>query len=182
MAAADAGRGLPVYLTGHSKGGPMATLAATNLHLNGGPSPHVITFASPHPGNSAFAACYDAVITQRRWEFAKDLVPLVPPISGVANDLADLAASIPYVGEDLAKVFRLAAEWDYAPVGERMYINSAGHFTAFGLDEQERLLLDIAPEIATGGLAAVGHAHCCTCATKECDGGYQSGVCGGTCC
>lgn len=182
IAAADNGRGLPLYLTGHSKGGPMATLAAAYLHQQGGAAPHVVTFASPHPGNGAFAAAYDKVIAQRRWEFAKDVVPLVPPTPAVAEDLADLVAEIPDVGADLAAIFRDAATWDYQPVGTRLYINSAGHFTHFGLDEAARLALDIAPEIATGGLAAVGHAHCCTCETKECDGGYQRGVCGGDCC
>lgn len=182
MASADGGRNLPVYLTGHSKGGPMATLAAAYLHQSGAPSPHVITFASPHPGNAAFASGYDAVISQRRWEFAKDLVPLLPPLPVVADDLAEVAAEIPVVGTDLAAVFKETATWDYKPVGTCMYINSGGHYTSLGIDEPWRLALDIVPEIASGGLAAVGHAHCCVCASKECDGGYQNGVCGGSCC
>lgn len=182
MATADNGRGLPVYLTGHSKGGPMATLAAAYMHQNNAPTPHVITFASPHPGNGAFQAGYDAVISQRRWEFAKDVVPLVPPIPAVADDLADLFGAIPVVGHDLASVLHEAAKWDYVPVGTCAYINSQGHFTAHCQSEDTRLYVDIIPEITFGGFAAVGHAHCCTCATKECDGGYQSGVGGTGCC
>ena len=57
---ADLQGGVPLYVTGHSKGAAVAQLAAYRLARKGIPPAAVYTFAGPRPGNAAFAAAFDA--------------------------------------------------------------------------------------------------------------------------
>lgn len=190
--AADGGAGRPLLITGHSKGGPLATLTAAKIaaahaagELTDVPVPTVVTFASPHPGNSGFAGYYNAAVTQRRWEFALDIVPLVPPTPEVANAIGDLVKKVPELGEFLGKLFDVDAAWDWTPVGELMYVNSRGNYTWISLSELHRLEVDILPEILRYGTATLGAAHCHGCPDDfgtVCDGGYMTGACADTCC
>ena len=51
--------GAPVYVTGHSLGGAMATLCALDLHLNNiHRDPIMINFGSPRVGNKCFVHAY----------------------------------------------------------------------------------------------------------------------------
>ena len=70
-----------VYITGHSKGGAMATVASWFCykdleHLD--IVPECYTFASPTPADETFAAAYNDVITQFGYENYYDIVPLSP--------------------------------------------------------------------------------------------------------
>lgn len=47
---------LPLYITGHSKGGAMSSLAAYCLKAEGIVPQSVYTYASPHPGDATFAS------------------------------------------------------------------------------------------------------------------------------
>jgi hypothetical protein len=75
----------PLYVTGHSKGGSIAFLAAMRcksaLAAKGLRNPvYVCTFAAARPADQDFANAFDAVIQHAvRYENADDIVPLVPP-------------------------------------------------------------------------------------------------------
>ena len=90
-----------VYLTGHSKGGAMAAIAAYRRDRN---IPEiriarVVTFAAPKPGDAAFRDGYQNLIANHiRYESYGDLIPLLPPsgIGSLSNRVAELS-SIPVV-------------------------------------------------------------------------------------
>ncbi len=70
-----------IYLTGHSKGGAMASIAA--ILLNGDTDlpnvTQVVTFASAKAGDSAFAKAYNLQVNQTSYEYHLDIVPFLPP-------------------------------------------------------------------------------------------------------
>ncbi|MBX7134589.1 MAG: lipase family protein [Fimbriimonadaceae bacterium] len=70
--------GKPLFITGHSRGGALATLAAQSLVYVHLPAVAVYTYGAPRVGNSAFAAKYD-IASHYRVENDKDIVPHVPP-------------------------------------------------------------------------------------------------------
>lgn len=78
-------RGKPFYITGHSKGGGLAFLAAMRFILTYGTTPSgVYTYAAPRVGNSEFSLAYDARLKgcTCRFEFQDDIVPHLPPHTG----------------------------------------------------------------------------------------------------
>ena len=69
----------PVYVTGHSLGGAIATLLATSIKNNYDISPIVATFGSPTVGEPAYAAFFDEYIERStRVVHAWDIVPRWP--------------------------------------------------------------------------------------------------------
>ena len=197
------GGDMPLYFTGHSKGGPMASLGAARLwmdHQQGSatnvPLPSVITFASPHPGNTKFKDFYNGVITtSRRWEYAYDIVPIAPLTQAdiVAFRLwLEKHSTLSHFEKMLLDAFlALMFTWDYAAVGKVEYIDAAGNHNPIDNPEAIRLVTDILPNVEANGLAALAAAHCHACHSKgvncpskdcKCDGGYQSGTCGTTVC
>ncbi|WP_235680189.1 lipase family protein [Paenibacillus albicereus] len=72
----------PLFLTGHSLGGALATLAALDLAKNGpGRNPIVYTFAAPRVGDSEFAESYaKAVPRSFRLANSNDIVTYLPPL------------------------------------------------------------------------------------------------------
>jgi triacylglycerol lipase len=72
---------LPLYITGHSLGGGLATLAALDLAVNTPfANPVVYSFASPRVGDPDFAAKSDVAV-QTHWRVLNtlDVVPVLPP-------------------------------------------------------------------------------------------------------
>jgi triacylglycerol lipase len=69
-----AARGTPVWLTGHSLGAALATLAGARL----GSAQGVYAFASPRVGDGGFAAA-PGLANLVRFVFSRDLVPRLPP-------------------------------------------------------------------------------------------------------
>jgi hypothetical protein len=67
-----AGRAAPLFVTGHSLGGALATLAGSALRARA-----VYTFGSPRVGDAAFAATLQAPLF--RVENRRDVVTRVPP-------------------------------------------------------------------------------------------------------
>jgi hypothetical protein len=95
----------PVYITGHSLGGNLATVFASYLSFKfreAGRSPdsiNVITFAAPAAGNTEFARDFDKKFPRSiRIENAGDIVPKFPCTSSVA-DLGSLYSNMPAAGE-----------------------------------------------------------------------------------
>src|SRR5882724_10059788 len=78
--AGKLGPQVKVYVTGHSKGGSLAMLAALTLRADKlTPVTEVVTFGAPRVGGPDFAAKYAAAgIAGIRYENSQDLVPHVP--------------------------------------------------------------------------------------------------------
>lgn len=76
--------GKPLYLTGHSLGGAVATLTAAGLARFGVEGIQVYTFGSPRVGNHGFAALYQHTLPASfRYVHQDDLVTRMPWLFGV---------------------------------------------------------------------------------------------------
>jgi hypothetical protein len=118
-----------VYVTGHSLGGAMASIGAYILsQSNHIPIEQVVSLASPKPGDPAFQAAYQTVITnQLRFENYEDIVPLLPPEPSFIKTVVAIVELIPRIGKELANLFKEAENWDYVPVGQQQFIESDKH-------------------------------------------------------
>jgi hypothetical protein len=174
------------YFTGHSKGGPMATLAAMRycfLNPNAA-KPVVYTFASPRPGNTAFATAFqNKGITQNRYENYQDIAPLFPPSASdvtssllPALELAQYAKKIDAIWASVLKaLFNTVAGWDYASVGTGYFIPQNG--SPIGQTNSQTQWSDVFVALMKGDYAAVPQAHCAACPSAKCQGGYMTGLC-----
>jgi len=110
-----------LFITGHSKGGALANLAAYRAAGVEGWADmpvSVATFAAARAGNAAFARGYAATrIACLRYEIPNDLVPHLPPGPETPQWVNALARGL---------VPRLAAS-DYHPVGEKVASAGSGH-------------------------------------------------------
>jgi len=167
--------GKPVYLTGHSKGGPMATIFAARIHFT--PMIPILpeavyTYASPHPGNTEFVDKFPLVaIPVKRYENYLDIVPLVPPTEAAIK----LAEKKPVIG----KLFQIAKGWDYAALGERRYIDKK-HQVIYNKPELTAAeVRRLAWTVIAGpcGLTKVAMAHMYTCGNGYMLGTCPTGVC-----
>jgi hypothetical protein len=109
--------GKPLWITGHSKGGAMAPIAAAKLRER-----HQIQaqglrlFAAPKPGNDSFARYFARVVPDTvRYEYQDDLVPHMPPSPGWIEKLSKL----PVLGRELRRLSGL----EYAHVGTLQFID-----------------------------------------------------------
>ncbi len=133
----------PLYITGHSKGGPMSTYAAMDA-INYGKVERVTTFASPRPGDVDFYHWYrsyvlqDQHITQVRYENNIDLVPLLPPEQGSIDDMVNTIRIIGAMEsvinlqegleiEIFANLLAFETHWNYHPIGQLRFINKDHH-------------------------------------------------------
>lgn len=169
--------GKKVYVTGHSKGGALASLAAYLLHAAGINVQQVVTFASPRTGDPAFQAGYQKVIpNQIRYENYGDLVPLVPPSGAFIGAIACIVKQIPDIGPELAAIIAEAENWDYVPVGAEYFIESPANHYAINTRESEiDQVGDFIWNLVSNGfdiLTTLGNAHAIACFY-----GYMSGAC-----
>ena len=172
------GNALPVYVTGHSKGGAMASLAAWMLSQNVGiPVAKVITFASPKPGNALFKAAYEMKLTQVRYENYQDIVPLLPPGGGFQAAASQLLRFVPGSQEFLDRL-RQAGEWGYLPVGSQLFITRTRQVIADeSLDKQIwDVVTEIGDDIWHQNFLSFVDAHITGCGL-----GYMTGTCPGVC-
>lgn len=79
-----AASGKPLFVTGHSKGGALACLAAARLAGAGLTPAGVYTFAAPRPASCEFAEDFARTFgtSACRFEFRNDIVPMLPPSEG----------------------------------------------------------------------------------------------------
>jgi hypothetical protein len=115
---AQAGDTARLWITGHSKGGGMAPLAALRFHRAAGITPRVVTFAAPKPGNRAFAEAYNALIETTRYENADDLVPHLPP----SPKFLSMLTALPLIDKRFGKLKR----FEYEHVGTLRFIHWSG--------------------------------------------------------
>lgn len=70
----------PLWVTGHSLGGALATLAAFRLETDGVVVHQTEVFGSPRVGNDKFSKVYGDKVSQIfRWVHQNDLITMVPP-------------------------------------------------------------------------------------------------------
>jgi hypothetical protein len=142
----------PLFLTGHSKGGALATLAAWRARsLWNRPVGEVVTFASPRVGDGAFRKTYEAAgIAQTRYEYGDDLVPHLPP----DLRLVALLARLP----NLPRAF---PAFDYQHVGKLLYLAEGDALPGDSLSVERERVKRLARLLAKGprGLAVMVAAH-----------------------
>jgi len=153
----------PLLITGHSKGGAIASLAAIKLKTEEGIEPAgVYTFGSPHAGDTAFAKNYDREIkSQWRFENQDDIVPHLPPRAKLAKALAKL--------DD--RLQRLA-QYPYAAVGKLQFINWKNEIQSEGFFLEWRRLGHLAAMLAQLQFKEIGGDHSVAAA-----GNYQRVPC-----
>lgn len=151
------------YVTGYSKAGALANLAAMRLLIERGVTATVFTFAAPHPGNEDFATAYDQHIGSVRYEYADDIVPLLPPSLAFRR----MFTSVPFLQPYLHRF-----DLDYAPVGTLRYITKAGAIVTDTPTLRFQRYLSLAELIVTGHFEEIVKDH-----RGECGGGYMTAVC-----
>ncbi len=170
----------PVYVTGHSKGGAMASISAYVLSQSYQvPIQQVVTFASPKPGDGDFQTGYESVIgNQVRYENYGDIVPLLPPSDTFIALMVALLALIPDVGQDLANLFKSAEGWDYQAVGSEEFITE--NFDVISNEswaaQTLAVFLELGEDLLELNFSSLGDAH-----SLQCGYGYMSGTCPGVC-
>lgn len=150
-----------VLVTGHSKGGAVAHLAAARLALTSvvhGSDLVVRTFEGAHPGNPAFSQAYARLVPDViRYEYRDDLVPHLPLSFTMRRlfreEIARLDLFDGVVGIDLP-------DFDYAAAGTLRYIDGAGavHDGSSALLSARRFA-SLAERIATADWAGIVHDH-----------------------
>lgn len=142
---------LPVVVTGHSKGGALASLGALRMQHEAGITPAAVyTFGSARAGNTQFANDYDAKI-RKDWRFENkdDIVPHLPPA----------AQLLPFLTEIDAR-FSLLSAHAYDSVGTLEFLDWKG---ALVTGESIRLygerLLHFGDLVITGHIEQVAKDH-----------------------
>jgi hypothetical protein len=109
--------GKPLYVTGHSKGGAMANIAAVKLVV-AGYTPFVCTFEAARCGDLAFQTGFDAQVKHAtRYEYRDDIVPWLPP----SDAFLSLAGKLPFLADLLNSLIP-----NYVPVGDLRFIDWTG--------------------------------------------------------
>lgn len=106
--------GLPLYVTGHSKGGALAALAAIRLLRAESITPTAVyTFAGARAGDISFAKNYATQITTHwRYENTDDIVPHLPPTLAVLGLLTAVEPRL-----------KTLTSHEYRSVGTLQFIN-----------------------------------------------------------
>ena len=159
-----------LYVTGHSKGGAMAALAAARLFFQEAVSATGVYIYGPaRAGNSVFVSTFPSQIPVVRYEHYLDVVPFLPPNLRRRSVLAGFTL--------LHEIFANVARWDYTPLGTLRYIRQDGTVVgdSAGLSVQREK--EIVAEALAGGTADIARAHGPWCKRALSDGGYMLGVC-----
>jgi len=165
---ASGGGNQPVYVTGHSKGGGFAHLAAMRFRTAGITPAEIYTYGAPRAGDADFAAAYDQALSAFRYEYMDDIVPHLPPKASFAAVLSQW----PGIDERL----RSLPVFDYADVGTLRFIDWDNQIVGdSGLLQSERFL-HLATLIVRGQFGKFTADH-----NSSCGGGYMSQVCPGIC-
>lgn len=157
----------PLLVTGHSKGGAMAALAAWRLVTELKIPTRVVTFAAPRTGSAAFRDAYSAtVLDHSRYENADDIVPLLP---AATDGFLKVLSALPLIGKDFAGLSR----FDYESVGNLSFIDWSGDML---VGDSPKLALErtlsVVRLIVRGRFMQIAADH-----TLGCGSGYQKAIC-----
>ncbi len=150
---ARATAGTPIFVTGHSKGGALATLAAIRLYDDSRlPPAAVYTHAAPRAGNGAFAAHYGQAIREHwRVENRDDIVPHLPP----GTDLW-------LILRRLDPRFAQIVPFEYEAVGTLEFINWNGAIVGDSFSLRIHRTESLAEKLVTGQLQVIVGDHTLT--------------------
>ncbi len=164
-AAVSAGGGtLPLYITGHSKGGALAPLAAMRFAKQTSIAVTAVhTFAGPHPGDANFALAYNDMFTDTRWEYQDDIVPHLPP----NQTIMELLTKIPWIGKYISSW----GTWNYTAVGTLNFINWSDQVVGDSTWLEIERAASLVKLLVELNLAQIVHDH-----YGGCGGGYASVV------
>jgi hypothetical protein len=140
----------PLYLTGHSKGGALANIAAVKF-IAAGLTPFVCTFEGARAGDQAFADGYGKLVNHStRYEYQDDIVPHLPP------DLGFVAAfrNVP----DLAHLLSTLVS-TYIPVGELRFVDWEGQIVGESPALESQRHAHMIERITMGGWDTVIDGH-----------------------
>lgn len=167
---------LPVYVTGHSKGGGMASictaLLAASIPFLFAPAA-VYTFASPMIGNQDFVNGFPQNIPVYRFENNLDMVPFLAPSAAFISILESQAGITTLDLDAIILAFETLGgdgDYGYVPLGVLNFINGST-VTNPGSNP---CAIDIAQALAQGssGVGEVADAH-----SHLCGAGYMNGTC-----
>ena len=132
----------PIYVTGHSKGGAIANLAALRIKAAlPNASVSVVTIAAARSGDAAFQADYDQKIPHSiRFEYRDDIVPHLPPTNG----FLDVLRHIPAFAAKLSPTINC----DFVSVGDLHFIDWSTPETIEG----DSFLLEMRRHVSLGTL------------------------------
>jgi len=178
-----------VYLTGHSKGGALASLYAAlelvpSVEL---PNPfYVCTFGSPRLGDSVFAEYFAQTnIQQITYENHLDIIPFLPPSSSSPREMTSFMEHVQKekVGcKNKESPISCAAaknnKWEYAPIGNRKFLSRSGqivHNVSQDLDHRRIREFEAKTILKLGEFR---QAHCSSCpdVSNGCYGGYFKAI------
>lgn len=131
----------PLYVTGHSKGGAIAFLAAARIATTmiSTPQPfpgrlQCVTFAAARPGDGTFAREFDTLVPHAiRYEYQDDLVPHLPPGDLLTRSLQALPAlrGAMFVGAGLFESAGTLTFFDWSDVARtdslELQLSRVGH-------------------------------------------------------
>ncbi len=160
-----------LLLTGHSKGGALASLFAwrvaqrfPDLELQ------VVTYASAKPANAAFQDTYSRRIDHTRYEYGNDIVPHLPPSQ---DGLLRVLTSLPLIGER----FQDLSRYDYRPLGKLRYVTHSGRIIDDDQSLRAERSLNLASEIIRLRFAQIAAEH-----SIRCGSGFVEALLGGLPC
>lgn len=134
----------PLYVTGHSLGGALATIAARQMDHAGGIAA-CYTFGAPRVGDEVWISSMKTPLY--RLVNAADAVTMLPPNRNLATVFGWVAGFVPAVGSGLRK-FVLARMGGYLHGGNMRYLTSVNE----GAYDQARLLYTVSITTRLRGL------------------------------
>lgn len=161
----------PLLITGHSKGGAVAGLAAWKFQGIDKIPVKVVTFAAAKPADAIFREAFTQTgIDHVRYEYNNDVVPHVPLSDG---GFVDMLKAIPFVRSNFDDLER----FDYQPVGVLRYINHLGQVQGdeplLRAQRDARLVM----ELLLGHFAQIGSDHAIGCGSGYMRAVAPVGVC-----
>jgi hypothetical protein len=142
-------------ITGHSKGGALAHMAAARFAQStmvNGSDISVRTFEGAHPGDQAFADGYQRLVQDViRYEFQDDLVPHMPPSIMVRR----LFKAEPF----FKPILPIDSSVDYAPAGRLQFIDWSGRIRNESTLLSTERLFHLAEKLATLNFSTIVGDH-----------------------
>jgi hypothetical protein len=139
------------------------------------PTSTIVPPAPTRPGDPAFRRGFDACLRQIRYENYGDIVPLVPPSLTWFEKLVSGLIGGSHVARRLHDLLLRARDWNYVPVGEKLFITRHGTVTPGEPDMLQHLAVvaEVTDDLISGNFSSFARAH-----SLAPGGGYHLGVCG----